>query len=697
MGNVYDDSSIRQLKGADRVRKRPSVNFGTDDIKGAFHTVTEVMANSMDEARAGYGKLVEVTYHADNSISLRDYGRGVPMGYNEKEGLMNWHLIFNELYAGGKYGEIFDEEDEDSTEAVDVSAVNYVFPLGLNGLGAASTQYTSEWFKVISYRDGKVFKKDFVKGAPTDEELIVEDATTEETGTFIHWKIDNEVFADTNFTTKMFTDFFESQAYINSVVVVFKDEHNGFEAEYVGKGIEAYLKEKLGDVVIDTLYKERTNSGVENGKKYLAKAEIILAITEETDSTYMYFHNTSIMRTGAHYTAFEQAVNDFFKQVGRENGVNITRYDYNNYVSVLISSYSSIVSFAGQTKDGVSNMFIYNLVYTTVRDMLEEAVAMQKESITTLVNNVVITALARKKAKEIEQQEKQIKKATSVRKKKPEKYAGCKSNNPAEKELFIVEGDSAKGACEKARDSRFQAILPVKGKPLNCLKAPLKRILGDKNGKTEKEKIGNKEIQDIISIIGTGVCTDDIDLFDESKCEFDKIIFATDADVDGFQIRVLLYTVFYRLMPKLLEQGKIYVAASPLFSIDLHNGESLFAYTPEEHDEIMADLRSKGITPKRVDRIKGLGQTNPRMLSKSTMHPDTRKLIQLKLDTNSMVVREISNMLFGDDPNKERKGFIFSLLEERLGADAELIDLVDTVEAMDAELYADDEDMELAY
>lgn len=660
-GNGYGDESIKQLKGAERVRKRPGVMFGSDDINGAFHTVKEILANSLDEARAGFGNKVIVKYYADGSISVQDFGRGVPMGWNENEGRYNWDLIFNELYAGGKYEETGD----------------YEFSLGLNGLGAAAVQYTSEFFHVVSKRYDKIYKKSFAKGYPLDDKLYEEPNTTGETGTFIHWKIDNEVFPDTNFTPRMFKEYLEIQAHLNSVDIEFHDERSGEVVLFHGEGVEPFLRSKLGNSLIDVLTRVVEKSGVENGKDYRAKAEIVLAITEETQGREFHYHNTANMRTGVHFSAFRDALSDFFKNVAKDRGVSITVSDYQDYLSVLTSTYSNVTSFANQTKEGVSNRFIYDLIHSTVLDMLEEALAMQKPSIIQLIENVVNAAIARLKAKEIEMQQRlALKAASGRRKEKPERYVDCKEKDPRKRELFIVEGDSAKGACKAARDGSFQALLSVKGKPMNGLKASLESLLE------------NQEVKDIIATLGCGVDIEGLDgvnFFNEEDLQFERIIIATDADIDGYQIRVLLYTIFYRLMPKLLEKGYIYVAETPLFELEMSNGESWFAYDIYERDELLEKARKERLTVKKVNRSKGLGENDPDMLWQTTMNPETRRLVPLTIDIKDQIVRDISNMLFGQDENNERKHFVFQLLEAKLGEDASLIDLVDTVMALESE------------
>lgn len=419
-------SSIKMLKGADRVRLRPGVMFGSDNIRGAFHTFKEILGNALDEARGGYGKQIDVVYYKDGAISVRDYGRGVPMGWNPTEKRWNWDLVFNELYAGGKY-----EDDE-----------VYKFSVGLNGLGAAAVQYVSEYFYVESYQGNIVYKKSFEKGHPLDNELIEENLTDNQTGTFIKWKIDNEVFRNTNFKFKDFLEYCEGQAHINSVNFKITDEHTGEEVFIEGKGIEHYLREQVGDSVIEILTKKEKSEGLEErNQRYTAECEVCLAITEETSSKQLYYHNTATMTTGYHLSAVQDAVSGFFKALGKKNGVTIMPYDYNDYLSILVSSYSNITSFANQTKDGVDNKFIYDLIKKTITDLLEESVAKGLECMTTLMDNVVNAAIARKKAKELESQERLIRKTTNNKRFKAEKYVDCRSNNPKEKELFILEGE----------------------------------------------------------------------------------------------------------------------------------------------------------------------------------------------------------------------------------------------------------------
>lgn len=651
MAEKYNDSSISALKGAERIRKRPEVMLGTKEVEGAFHTFVEIFGNSLDEARGGFGKRIDIVYHADNSITVRDEGRGVPMGWNEKEGRYNYDLVFNEMYAGGKYSE---------------TAEVYKYSIGLNGLGAVATQYTSEYMSVISHRPEGVYTKNFAKGSPTDEELLVEENTTGKTGTEITWKVDNEVFHNTNFTTKMFVTVIEPQSHLNNVLITFKNEKTDEFIEFEGEGVEVYLNSVIGEEnVIESFYNLRETTGLDSqNKPYQAKIELALCITEEINSKSMHFHNTGRINRGVHFEATNASIGDFFKQVAKEQGIKILPIDFMDYISVLSATYSNIMSLSNQTKDAVTDKFIYELVYNSISTILNDAMATQNQSIKKLVDNVITATNARMLAKELEKRARQINKISAKKFVAPEKYDPCSTNDNKVAELYVLEGDSAKGACKTARDASFQALLAIKGKPVNAFKASLSDLLE------------NNEVKSLVQVIGTGVDIPNANTFDIEKRRFDKIIIATDADVDGSQIRVLLYTIICRLMPELLRQGMVYVALTPLFEVvtNKNGGTSYFAYTLAEKDQLLEELKERGEFVKNINRSKGLGQNNEDMLSLTTMHPDTRKLVQLKIDPSDTDVQSLNDMLFGKDTGGERKDFILALLENKLLESKELDD-----------------------
>lgn len=650
---TYDDSSIEQLKGPDRVRLRAGVMLGSVDIKGAFHTVKEIIGNALDEARAGYGTRVEVKLRADNSIVVRDYGRGVPMGWNEKEQRWNWDLVYNELYAGGKY-----KEDG-----------NYKFSVGLNGLGATAVQYVSEYFEVTSRRDKKYFMR-FEKGYSVIELDVQPLNNGEHTGTEIIWKIDNEVFPDIEIPFSMIQDYCESQAHINSILFVLDNEHTGMHYEIEGKGIKPYLDTLVTAEKIHDIYVKRNSSGTEAQQNYSCECEVAIIIANEVDKTQVhYFHNTANMSTGVHISAFENAVGDFFRGKAKAMGVSLTVTDYTSYVNGIVSTYSNITSYAGQTKDGVSNMFVYDIVYNSVKTMLEEAYAMHK--LDTVIEEVTTNARIRVEAKEFAKQRRQLASTTTRSKNKPDKFVDCKSQKPAKRELYIVEGVSALSACQDSRDGDFQALLPITGKPLNCLKADIDTILE------------NKVIMNVVNTLGCGVdVVEGHNTFDISKLQYNKIIICTDADVDGYQIRVLLFTLFYRLMPQLLREGYIYIVESPLFELETAQG-SYFAYSIADRDRLQSELQQKGIYVQKIHRSKGLGENDSDMMWETTMNPDTRNLLQLDINPQDDLVHTISNTLFGNDINKERKGFVFDIISKNM---AEMLETVPELGLLDDSL-----------
>ena len=647
----YNDSSIKVLKGAERVRERVNVMFGSDDLNGAFHSVVEIVGNALDECRAGFGSKVEITYGSDKRITVKDHGRGVPMGWNEAEKRYNWDLVFNELYAGGK---------------MDAEAA-YKYSIGLNGLGAAATQYTSKVFDVTSYTKDNISKMHFEEGNPAGE-FKVEPNLTGETGTTISWIVDDSIFSSTDFTSKMFTEYCETQAHISGVTIILNDDMHNIHEEYVGTTLQEYLSSKVGKREIESFIIKDNTSGIdEHSRNYKAECEIVLMVTEEMTPIRMFFHNTATMRNveGYHHKAFGAAIADFFKEISKNEGIKITPRDYEDYLSCIVSTYSNVISFYNQTKDAVSSTFIYNLIYSTIKQRLDVEYAKHNKSIMAFVKNVTVAAQARVRAKQIEQAERQVKKQiTGTKRVKAEKFKDCAERDPSKRELYIVEGDSALGACKLARNSKFQALIPVQGKILNCLKASIEKILE------------NKVITDLTSTIGTGVDLGTSNLFNINKLQFDKIIICTDADVDGFQIRVLIYTMFYRLMPELLRTGHVYIADTPLFEIVTGNNESHFAFNVEEKESMLNNFKSRGIRVKQINRSKGLGENTPEMMRKTTMLPETRRLIPLNIDIQDEIVRELSNVLFGNDYNKQRKEFVKELLGVQL---AELVDEIETL------------------
>ena len=648
----YDDNSISALKDADRVRERVGVMLGSDDINGAWHTVIEIVGNAADEAQLNPDMTIEITYHADGSVTVADEGRGVPLGYNEKEQDWNWRLIYSELYAGGKY-----------------SDANYNYSIGLNGVGAAAAQYTSEFFEVTSYRDGKRYYKAFRDGKATDDPLAIEENPDARTGTVVHWKPDRRCFTDIAFTHEMFTGYCRDQACQLGVKIVFRDEHTGTEQVYDGTtGLAGLLDDAYGDIVDRSYSVEKEITGFTATPKnpetpYKAKVNLIFAfLTKEAVNKARFFHNTGVMSEGVHYTALSDALAAHVRAVVNNKDLKVQSYDYMPYVGIVCSTYSTITSFSNQTKTGVNNDFIKELIYTTIKRLLDELAAKKDEAYMSWVEHIMQAAQQRKQLEEYRKMLKSAKK--TVTKKLPEKLADCRSRDVKKNELYIVEGDSAMGACKLARDASFQAIIPIRGKILNCQKASLNKILA------------SECIRDLAAAVGCGLdigggakADDEDSMFDIKKLRYGKIIFCTDADVDAYQIRVLLYILFYTLMPELVEKGYVYIAETPLFEFETSRG-SMFAYDWQERDAILAKCKEKGIKIKRINRSKGLGENDPEMMSITTMNPKTRRLISLKTDTRMREVQVIVDMLFGKDINNLRRDYILELIQEGLSESA---------------------------
>lgn len=677
--STYGEESIHVLKGAERVSKRPSVMFGSDDLNGAFNAVKEIIGNSLDEAQAGYGNRIEVNWYGHGEVSVQDFGRGVPMDWNKAENRYNWDLVYNELYAGGKYNES-----------------QYENSIGLNGLGGAATQYASEWFRVESRRDGFIFRMNFEGGSPVGElEKIKDTEVPQKTGTTVHWKLSNMVFESVDFNASTFKKYCSEKANLREsssrntepLTIVFTDKVADKTYTYVGKELKDYLTSLLpSGSVVDVFSKRNVTEGKDSrNREYKAKVEIALVISEELSSPKrMYYHNTAEMNEGKHISAVENALGKFFEDEVKRKGFHASRSDYNGYVSVIVATYANngVMSYANQTKTGVSNPFIYDLVYSTLLDMLEEALAMQKESVVNLINAVVEKAQLRQQVEDYRKTQRT--KSRLMNGSKPEKFADCRSKDSSKRELYIVEGDSALGAVKLARDGTFQAVIPVRGKTLNCLKAPLDYIL-------KKSAV----IRDLVKAVGVGVDLGDGE-FDIAKLPWSKVIICTDADVDGFQIRVMLYTMFYRLMPQLLRDGYVYIAETPLFEIITTSG-TYFAYSPAEKDEMIETLSKQGISVKRINRSKGLGENDASMMSLTTMKPESRRLVQLKVNTNDKFVRDISNMLFGADPTNERKTCIMEMLNASLDEEASILEslskddeLLNTGSELESESDSDD-------
>lgn len=631
----YGNESIKSLKGADRVRKRPAVIFGSDGLEGCEHSVFEIMSNSIDEAREGYGNKICITRFLDGSIEVQDFGRGIPVDYNKNEEKYNWELLFCEMYAGGKY---------------DNGGDNYEFSLGLNGLGLCATQYASEYMDAEIHTDGYKYTLHFEKGENIGG-LKKEKYEKKDTGTRIKWKPDLEVFTDINIPIDYFKDTIKRQAIVNDgVKFILKDQTTAskfetFEFCY-NDGIMDYVKELAGDNAFTTPQYwecERKGKDREDLPEYKLKIKAAICFSLKTQLKE-YFHNSSFLEHGgapekAFRSAFVNQINAYLKSNNKyaKNDGQINIQDVEDCIIFVVSSFSTQTSYENQTKKAITNKFIQEAMTDFFRRQLEVYFIENKMDADKIANQVLINMRARVKA---ENTRKTLK--TSLQSKmdmtnRIQKFVDCRSKDVNEREVFIVEGDSALGACKQARDASFQAIMPVRGKILNCLKSDYDKIF--------KSEI----ITDLIKVLGCGVevkskAAKDLSLFDMDNLRWSKILICTDADVDGFHIRTLILTMIYRLMPKIIEAGKVYIAESPLYEVTCKD-QTYFAYNEKEMDEIKAEIGDQKYT---VQRSKGLGENEAEMMALTTMNPKTRRLIKVTPD-DAQKTSEMFDLLLGDN------------------------------------------------
>lgn len=641
--NEYDNSSITTLKGSDRVRKRPAVIFGSDGIDGCEHSVFEILSNSIDEAREGYGKKISVTRFSDGSIEVEDHGRGIPVDFNEKEQRYNWELVFCEMYAGGKYN---NNEGE-----------SYEFSLGMNGLGLCSTQYSSEYMDVDIRRDGYRYTLHFEKGENIGG-LKKEPYSKKDTGTKITWKPDLEVFTDIDIQPEYFIDIMKRQAIVNAGVEFCFKNQNGkaFDTStfnYVN-GIVDHVAEVIGEDGLTSVqhWSTEVKTRDRNDKpEYKCKMDIAVAFSNKVSLTE-YYHNSSWLEHGgapdkAVRNAFVYQIDSYLKQNNKYNKTEskIKFDDVEDCLVCVISSFSSVSSYENQTKKAVTNKGIQDAMTAFLRQSLEIYFIENPLEAEKIAEQVLVNKRSRENAEKTRLNIKKKLSGNLGMADRVAKFVDCRSKDVERRELFIVEGDSALGACKQARDPDFQAIMPIRGKILNCLKADYDKIF--------KSEI----ITDLLKVLGCGVevkskANKNLSSFDMNLLRWNKIILCTDADVDGFHIRTMLLTMIYRLTPTLIEAGKVFIAESPLYEITSKN-DVYFAYDEAEKDKFIEQIGKEKFT---IQRSKGLGENEPDMMNLTTMNPSTRRLIKVMPDDMEQTVR-IFDILLGDNM-QGRKDYI---------------------------------------
>lgn len=633
----YGNESIKSLKGAERVRKRPAVIFGSDGLEGCEHSIFEIMSNSIDEAREGRGNKIIVTRYLDGSYEVQDFGSGIPVDYNKNEGVENWQLLFCEMYAGSKY---------DNASA----GGSYEFSLGLNGLGLCATQYASEFMDAEIHRDGYCYTLHFEKGENIGG-LKKEPYSKKDTGSRIRWKPDINVFTDINVPVEYFTTTLKRQAIVNDgVTFLFKNQvsANKFDTTTFcyKDGIKDYVAELAGDTAFTTpQYWECDRVGRDradlNDYKLKIKAAVCFSLKTQLKE---YYHNSSFLEHGgspekAFRSAFVNQINAYLKANNKysKSDSQINIQDIEDCVIFVVSSFSTNTSYENQTKKAITNKFIQEAMTDFFRRSLEVYFIENKMDAEKIANQVLINMRARVKAENTRKTLKNTLQSKMDMTNRVQKFVDCRSKDVNEREIFIVEGDSALGACKQARNADFQAVIPVRGKILNCLKSEYDKIFK------------NDIITDLIKVLGCGVevkskAAKDLAAFDMDNLRWSKVLICTDADVDGFQIRTLILTMIYRLMPKLIEAGKVYIAESPLYEVTCKD-QTYFAYNEIEMDEIKAEIGDAKYT---VQRSKGLGENEAEMMALTTMNPATRRLIQVT-PSEAENTSKIFDLLLGDN------------------------------------------------
>ena len=631
----YGNDSIKQLKGPDQVRLRPAVIFGSDGLEGCEHSIFEIISNSIDEAREGYGNKIVVTKYSDGSIEVQDFGRGAPVDYNTKEEKYNYVLLFESLYAGGKY---------DTNSGGD-----YEYSIGLNGLGLASTQFSSEYMDVEIKRDGFKYNLHFEKGFNIGG-LERQEYSGRDTGTKIRWKPDLQVFTDIDIPSEYFIDTLKRQAIVNDgLLFVFREQQGSrfVQQEIVyNNGITDYVNEITGEERLSSVqFWQTERKGKDREDKPEYKVKINAAITfSNRHPLKEYYHNSSWLEHGgvpekAARSAFVAQIDAYIKQNNKykANESKITFSDVEECLVLVISSFSTITSYENQTKKAITNKFIYEAMTDFLRHQLEVYFIENKAEADKIADQVLVNKRSREKS---ERERINLKKTLSTSNSmvdRVQKFVDCRSRDITERELYIVEGDSALGSCKLARDAAFQAIMPVRGKILNCLKA-------------EYDKIFKSEIiTDLLKVLGCGVevkskANKGLSNFDIANLRWNKIIICTDADVDGFHIRTLILTMIYRLMPTLIREGRVFIAETPLYEINT-KAMTYFAYDESEKKEILEKIGSEKYN---LQRSKGLGENQPDMMSLTTMNPDTRRLIKI-LPEDAERTSEMFDLLLGDN------------------------------------------------
>ena len=632
----YGNESISALKGADRVRKRPGVIFGSDGLEGCEHAVFEILSNAIDEAREGHGSLITVTRYEDKSIEVEDFGRGCPVDWNEKEQKYNWELVFCELYAGGKYN----TNDGD----------NYEYSLGLNGLGSCATQYASEYFDAVIHRDGLEYTLHFEKGENIGG-LQKAPHSGKKTGSKFRWKPDLEVFTDIDIPVDYYRDVLKRQAVVNAGVTFrFRNQAGGkFETTEFRyeNGIVDYVSELAGENPLTApVFWQAERKGRDRADKPEYKVKLSVSFCfSNTVQVIEHYHNSSWLEHGgspekAVKSAFVSAIDGYLKAQGKyqKSESKITWNDIQDCLVLVSNNFSTQTSYENQTKKAINNKFIQDAMTEFLKSQMEVYFIENPFDAGKIAEQVLINKRSRESAEKARLNIKKKLSGSLDIANRVQKFVDCRSKDTERRELYIVEGDSALGSVKLSRDAEFQGIMPVRGKILNCLKADYAKIF--------KSEI----ITDLLKVLGCGVevhdkHAKDMAAFDLMNLRWNKVVICTDADVDGFQIRTLILTMLYRLTPTLIQRGYVYIAESPLYEIT-YKDKTWFAYSDAEKNEIVGgELAGRKCS---INRSKGLGENEPDMMWLTTMNPETRRLIKVMPEDVERTAA-VFDLLLGDN------------------------------------------------
>lgn len=629
----YGNDSLSTLEEKDKVRLRPGVIFGSDGIEGCRHTLVEIVANARDEAQEGFGDLIEVFRYKDKSMEVRDRGRGIPLEYNTKEQKYNWEIVFTILYGGGKYN--------------NNSGSNYQYSIGLNGLGTAATQFASEYMDVEVYRDGHKYTLHFEKGDNIGG-LNKEKYDYEHTGSIIKWKPDLDVFNDIDIPLSFYQETLKRQAIVNKGITfkLYDEETDETFVYSYENGIIDYVKEINGDSgITEPQYFEFETRGRDREDKEEYKLKIEVAFVFNNEKTMLeYYHNSSYLEYGgspdkAVDSGFSSQIHSFLRDRNKynKNEKRATFTDIKDSLILVTNTFSTVTSYENQTKKAITNKFIQEAMTNFLKEKLEIYFIENKLDLERIMDQVLINKRSREKAELTRiDVKKKLSKGMDNFANKVKKFVDCRTKDKDKRELFIVEGDSALGSTKMGRDAEFQAIIPVRGKILNCLKSDYDKIFK------------NDIIIDLLKVLGCGVEIKskhkDLNTFDIEKLNWNKVIICTDADVDGFQIRTLILTMLYVLTPTLIEQGYVYIAESPLYEITDSKDNVYFAYSENEKSKVIKKIKNNY----KLQRSKGLGENEPDMMWQTTMNPETRRLIQVT-PSEVHATREAFELFLGDN------------------------------------------------